>query len=278
MDKLKVRVNAKINMTLDVVGSYKEGYHNLDMTMISVGIFDVVEVSLSDSICVTMDGRECDESNTAYKVADICQKEYDMPAVKIDIVKGIPFGGGLGGSSADASAVLYCMQKMFGLSDEAAQKIAARVGSDVNFMLKGGFCRARGKGDNLQALPFKEYSLVVAKGKMSANTKDVFDKFDEIGVFTHFTEQFVQGLANEEELKFIGNGLQNVTRLICTDMQKVIATLKKYSTYVCMSGSGSCVFAVVENMSDANLLAEGLKKTFSYVKACTTLPYGIKEL
>ena len=80
----KVRVNAKINMTLDVVGSYKEGYHNLDMTMISVGIFDVVEVVLSDSICVTMDGRECDESNTAYKVADICQKEYDMPAVKID--------------------------------------------------------------------------------------------------------------------------------------------------------------------------------------------------
>ena len=48
MNKLKVRVNAKINMTLDVVGSYKEGYHNLDMTMISVGIFDVVEVSLSD--------------------------------------------------------------------------------------------------------------------------------------------------------------------------------------------------------------------------------------
>ena len=40
-----------------------------------------------------------------------------------------------------------------------------------------------------------------------------------------------------------------------------------------MSGSGSCVFAVVENMSDANLLAEGLKKTFSYVKACTTLQF-----
>ena len=73
---------------------------------------------------------------------------------------------------------------MFGLSDEAAQKIAARVGSDVNFMLKGGFCRARGKGDNLQALPFKEYSLVVAKGKMSANTKDVLISLTKL-VFSH---------------------------------------------------------------------------------------------
>lgn len=278
MDKLKVRVNAKINLTLDVIGNYEEGYHNLDMTMISVGIFDIVEVSLSDKISVTMDARECDESNTAYKVASICKQEYNMPSVKIDIVKGIPFGGGLGGSSADASAVLYCMQKMFGLSDEAAQKVAARVGSDINFMLKGGFCRAGGKGDNLQSLPFKEYSLVVAKGKMSANTKDVFDKFDDVGRATHFTEQFVHGLENAEELKFIGNGLQNVTEMICIDMQKVISTLSKYSNYVCMSGSGSCVFAIMENMSEANLLAEGLKNTFSYVKACTTLPYGIKEL
>lgn len=275
---MKVRVNAKINMTLDVTGIYGKGFHNLDMTMISVGIFDIVEVTPFDKILVTMDGRDCDENNTAYKVASICNKEYGMPCVKINIVKGIPFGGGLGGSSADASAVLYCMQKMFGLSDDNAKKVAAQVGSDVNFMLKGGFCRAGGKGDNLQSLPFKEYCLVVAKGKMSANTKDVFDKFDEIGVATNYTKQFINGLKNANELSFIGNGLQNVTKELCLDMQKVIFTLKKYSNYVCMSGSGSCVFAVVENMSEANLIAEGLKNTLSYVKACTTLPYGIKEL
>ena len=104
---MKVRVNGKINLTLDVVGSFGEGYHKLDTVMASIGIFDIVEVNLSDKICVFMDTRECDESNTAFKVAKICHEQYSIPPLKIEITKGIPFCGGLGGSSADASAVLY---------------------------------------------------------------------------------------------------------------------------------------------------------------------------
>lgn len=277
MDKLKVRVNAKLNMTLDVLGNFGRGYHNLDMTMISIGVFDIVEVCKADTISVFMDYKECDESNTAYKVAKICNEEYGLPPVKIEIVKGIPFGGGVGGSSADASATLYCMQKLFGLSDSNAKLIATRVGSDVNFMLKGGFCRATGKGDDLSPLPFKEYSLVVAKSKTSAVTKEVFDNFDKIGVVTDFTKKFVNALGNGSELQFIGNGLQSVTQSLCEDMTKVIEVLSKYSHYVCMSGSGTCVFAIMENMNDANLLADRLNGKMNYIKACTTLPYGIKE-
>lgn len=278
MDKIKVRVNAKVNFTLDVIGDFGSGYHALDMTMASIGIFDIVEVSVSDKICVTMDMRDCDESNTAFKVAKVCCEQYSLPTVKIDITKGIPFGGGLGGSSADASAVLYCMQKLFGLADDVVFDIAKKVGSDVNFMLKGGFCRAGGKGDNLQSLPFKEYSLVVAKGKQSAATKEIFDNFDKTGKATDYTQKFVHALKKGEELQFIGNGLQPITEAICTDMPKIISTLQQYSKYVCMSGSGSCVFAVMEDMQQANALADLLTPHLSYVKACTTLPYGIKEL
>lgn len=278
MNRMKVRVNAKLNFTLDVVGDFGKGYHKLDMIVASIGVFDIVEVSLSDKISVFMDFRECDDSNTAFKVAKIAYEQFDIPPVKIDITKGIPYGGGLGGSSADASAVLYCFKKMFGLSDNIAEKIASQVGSDVNFILKGGFCRASGKGDDLQELPFKEYSLVIAKGKYSASTKDVFDKFDQIGKSTNYTEQFVKSISNGTELEYIGNGLQPITSLLCPDIQKVVETLSKYSRYVCMSGSGACVFAVMENMSDANLLADKLKNSFSFVKACTTLPYGIKEM
>lgn len=278
MEKIKVRVNAKVNFTLDVLGDFGGGYHALDMTMASIGIFDIVEVSLSDKIVVTMDMRECDESNTAFKVAKICKEKYSLPTVRVDIVKGIPFGGGLGGSSADASAVLYCMQKMFGIKDEIVFDIAKSVGSDVNFMLNGGFCRASGKGDNLQALPFKEYCLLVAKGKMSAGTKEVFDSFDKCGQTTEFTKKFVSALRSGNELQYIGNGLQSVTELICADMSKIICTLQKYSHYVSMSGSGSCVFAIMDNMQQANLLADTLSSSMPFVKACTTLPYGIKEI
>lgn len=277
MDNLKVRVNAKINMTLDVVGDFGAGYHKLDMTMISIGIFDVVTVSRAEKISVLMDMKECDESNTAYKVAKICMEEYNMPPVKIEITKGIPFGGGVGGSSADASATIYCLQKMFGLNDNDARQVAARVGSDVNFMLKGGFCRAIGKGDDLCELPFKDYCIVLAKGKTSAMTKEVFDNFDKYGNSTNYTEKFVNALASGEELRYIGNGLQKITQGLCEDMSRIIDVMSRYSHYVCMTGSGTCVFAVMDNMDDANALADSLKGKFNYVKACTTLPYGIKE-
>lgn len=277
MDKIKVRVNAKINLTLDVTGDYGNGYHKLDMVMASVGIFDIVEVCVSDKLEVYMDMHESDSNNTAYKVADICAKEFNMPPVRIDITKGIPFGGGLGGSSADAAGVLYCFKQLFGLSDIDAEKIGARVGSDVNFMLKGGFCRAGGKGDDLEILPYKEYALVVAKGKSSAGTKDVFNLFDEIGKSTDYTDKFIRNIDSGEELQYIGNGLQSVTINLCSDMINVIKFLSKYSNYVCMSGSGSCIFAVFEDMQTANAVAEKFKNKFAYIKACTTLPYGIKE-
>lgn len=279
MDKIKVRVNAKINLTLDVVGEYGGGYHNLDMVMASVGIFDTLECEEWNEIVVIMDGKECDESNTAFKVAKICAQEYGVPFVKITIVKGIPFGGGLGGSSADASATLYCLQKLFGLSEENCACVAKRTGSDISFMLKGGIMRAGGKGDDLYPLPFKEYCLVIAKGKQSACTKEVFEKFDELGQVTNYTQEFVKRMQKgENELQAIGNGLQPPAEKLVPEIQQVVATLKKYSHYVSMSGSGASVFAVMDNMEDANALADALKNRFCYVKACTALPYGIKEL
>lgn len=279
MQKVKVRVNAKINLTLDVVGEFGGGYHNLDMVMASVGIFDILECEVADKISVIMDGKECDEGNTAFKVAKICNEEFACKPVAINIVKGIPFGGGLGGSSADASAALYCMQKLFGLSEDNMLSVAKRVGSDVTFMLKGGIMRAGGKGDDLQALPFKEYSLVIAKGKQSASTKEVFDKFDQIGEVTSYTEEFVRRLSvGENELECVGNGLQPASSAIIPEITQVVKALQKYSHYVSMSGSGSSVFAIVENMADANALADLLKTRFNYVKACTSLPYGVKEL
>ena len=275
---MKVRVNGKINLTLDVVGSFGEGYHKLDTVMASIGIFDIVEVNLSDKICVFMDTRECDESNTAFKVAKICHEQYSIPPLKIEITKGIPFCGGLGGSSADASAVLYCVQKMFGLAAKEIARVAEKVGSDVSFILQGGLCRAGGKGDKLENLPFKEYSLVVARGKAVTSTKEVFYKFDEIGTTSNHTQLFLSAFEDGNELTFIGNGLETSAINLCTDMEKVICMLARYSNHVCRSGSGACVFAVMENMSDANLVADKLKNSIPFVKACITLPYGIKEI
>ena len=120
--------------------------------------------------------------------------------------------------------------------------------------------------------------MVVARGKTVTSTKEVFYKFDEIGTTSNHTQLFLSAFEDGNELTFIGNGLETSAINLCTDMEKVISMLARYSNHVCMSGSGACVFAVMENMSDANLVADKLKNSIPFVKACTTLPYGIKEI
>ena len=63
-------------------------------------------------------------------------------------------GAGLGGSSADAAGVLNAMAKLYGIDDKAALgELADALGSDTRYMLDGGFCRMRGRGEKLTFLP-----------------------------------------------------------------------------------------------------------------------------
>ena len=279
MDKIKVRVNAKINLTLDVLGVYGEGYHELDTVMASIDIYDVVECSRSEVISVVMDGNNQYEGNTAYKAWAICQREYGIGGLDIVITKGIPFSAGLGGSSADASAVLYCIGKIYGLSDEQLYAVARVVGSDVSFMLKGGIMRCGGKGDDLTTLPFHDYALVVAKDKSGTNTGEVFRRHDQVGQVTCHTRDYVDGIDNKgDRLSAIGNGLQHAGVVCNQEVAMLVSVLNDYSSVVSMSGSGASVYAVLPNENCANQVAGEIKNRFSFVKACNVLNYGIKEL
>ncbi len=279
INKLKVRVNAKVNLTLDVLGTYGEGFHELDSIMASVGIFDIVECEKSDDVKVIMDGKVQGARNTAYKAWDICRTEYGIGGLNISITKGIPFQAGLGGSSADASAVLYCIGKIYGLTDEQLLTVARRVGSDVAFMLKGGVMRCGGKGDDLTALPFHDYALLIVKGSSGTNTGEVFRMFDCHKQISDNTARYVSGIESKaDRLDSIANGLQHAGVMCNKDVSMAISTLSEFSSVVSMTGSGAGVFAILPNFECANDIASELKSRFTFVKACKVLDYGIKEI
>lgn len=278
MNEIKVRVNAKINLTLDILGEYGVGYHELDTIMASIGIYDIVECRKADDIMVMMDSRLQNENNTAYKVAKMCYDKFGVGLCHIDITKGIPFSAGLGGSSADASATLYCLGKLYGLTESQLDEVARAVGSDVAFMLKGGIMHAKGKGDDLSALPFHDYCLVVAKGRSGAMTKQVFEQYDLEPERSSHTADYISAENECDRLRSLGNALQKPAIKCVPEIENTITKLQKYSNVVCMSGSGAGVFAVVPDMDYANALVEKLRKQFSYIKACKVLDYGIKEL
>ena len=180
MEFIKIKVNGKINLSLDITGVRGDGYHTLDMLMSSVDIFDVITAKKSEKCAVTMDGRRADGGNTAAKALALLNERYGI-AMIVDIVKGIPFSAGLGGSSADASGVLFCASKLYGIPLEELMPIALKVGCDVPYMCLGGGARVRGVGEEVVPIGIPDMTLVIAQKAAGASTKEIYQKYDEVG-------------------------------------------------------------------------------------------------
>ncbi len=159
---MKVRAYGKLNLSLTITGR-RGGLHTLDGVMHSVGICDELTVTENDVIGVTVNGADIpEEKNTAFAAAALVRERFGL-VLRAEIVKRIPVGGGMGGSSADAAGVLAAAARMLG--DRALPgllTIAAEIGSDVPFMLRGGCARVRGTGNELTALPFVPFTALVA--------------------------------------------------------------------------------------------------------------------
>ena len=182
---MKVKVYAKLNLTLNV-GERQGAFHPIDSVATSVDIYDVVEVIPRADSHVNVCGVEAveQERNTAYKAAVAFRSAFaakTTPGVDIFIQKGIPFGGGLGGSSADAAAVVYCMCKLFGVDVHSREihELCASLGSDINFMLFGGLGRLQGKGDDVTYYKLsKPLYFALTTFDFPLSSKEMYDAYD----------------------------------------------------------------------------------------------------
>ena len=155
---IKIRAHAKINLSLDIVGKRENGYHDLSMVMQSIRLADEITLKPQKDISVQSDLKflPCDDRNIAYRAARLFLEEIgSVSGIGIQIKKQIPVGGGLGGGSADAAAVLMGLNRMFGfpVSFERLLEIGLACGADVPFCMTGGTCLAEGLGEKLTVLP-----------------------------------------------------------------------------------------------------------------------------
>ncbi len=159
MSTITLRSPAKINLCLSVLGRRADGYHDVEMLMQMVGLFDEVTVSLGGpGISVTCDSHAVPsgEENIAWKAAlemlRISSKEVGLA---IEIKKNIPVAAGLGGGSGNAAAVLAAANRLLGmgLDRDRLAEIGARIGMDVPFFFFGPTALARGRGEILTELP-----------------------------------------------------------------------------------------------------------------------------
>ena len=182
---------AKVNFGLNVFSERGDGFHNIESIFQTVDLYDELMVSeIADNRCVV----ECDtfklpEKNTLTNSYEaFCQVSMvKVPGVKVVLKKMIPSGGGLGGGSADAAALVRALQKICGIKLSASQlnQIAEKTGSDVFFFMN---CDDEGKGCALVSgrgevvkniIPRKDLFLLLIFPELSSSTKEAYALVDE---------------------------------------------------------------------------------------------------
>ena len=192
---------AKLTLSLRVTGVRADGYHLLDAEMVSLDLADELTFNDGRGLEVVDATPGADASPVPAPVpAPGSGLRPGVPAApglppgvpagddnlvlralravgrdaRVRLVKRIPAGGGLGGGSADAAAVL----RWAGIHDVA---LAATLGADVPFCLRGGRARVSGIGDELDPMPFVERTFTLVTPPFGCSTAAVYSAWDELG-------------------------------------------------------------------------------------------------
>lgn len=165
---------AKLTLTLAITGVRADGYHLIDADMVALSLADTVRINDSDTTHITVsgpfaDGIPTDESNLVHKALALVGR-----TAHVHIEKNIPHGGGLGGGSTNAAAIL----RWANASDPTR---AATLGADVPFSLTGGRARVTGIGDVVTALPHEDMDLTLFIPPLHVPTPLVYARWDSLG-------------------------------------------------------------------------------------------------
>lgn len=269
---VSVKAPAKINLTLDALYKRQDGYHELEMVMTTVDLFDRIDLFEKESSSITLESSSGlvpqDERNLAYRAAVLLREKIGIKrGIHIRIDKHIPVAAGLAGGSSDAAATLRGLNRVWGLglSDEELAAIGAEIGSDVPFCVYSGTAIARGRGEILTPLPPPPPCWVVlAKPGHGVSTADVFGrlKVDEIAEHPE-TEQMAEALRKRDYdhmVRLLGNVLEPVTMEMHEDVGKIKKKMKEFGADgVLMSGSGPTVFALIRQESRARRIVNSLR-------------------
>lgn len=277
--KATVRANAKINLSLDIVGKREDDYHLLESVMQSVSLADTVTVkdSGSENEITVSTGSSCiadDQTNTAYRAA----KEFfeytqiDNPGVNIRIKKVIPVGAGLAGGSADAAAVIIALDNMFNTRLETEQlcDIAEKVGADVPFCVTGGTMLARGTGNILSPLPdLPDCHILICKPEISVSTAAAYRTIDEQGLAcsAECSEDISEAVCGSDlsaVSKLLRNIFEKAMNIPEVDQIKEIM-LRSGAMGACMTGSGSAVFGIFDDEDKAEACGAELRREYDDV-------------
>ncbi len=260
---MKLKANAKINLSLEICGKRPDGYHLIDTVMQSVSLYDEVSIQKAEEITVKTDIVGLDgEDNLAYKAAQLFFSDFKINGgVKIEIKKNIPLSAGLGGGSADAAAVLVGLRQLYSniITDEELEKTALKLGADVPFFISGGCKRAEGIGEILTPLkPLNKGFILLCKGEEKTSTGEMYQILDSKEYKKCDTAAVIKAV-EQNDLNGISKNIYNAFLEVWKESFVKKAMLKEKPLIVSLSGSGPTWFALYQNEIDAQTAKNNLE-------------------
>ncbi|TDQ04294.1 4-(cytidine 5'-diphospho)-2-C-methyl-D-erythritol kinase [Labedaea rhizosphaerae] len=274
-----VRVPSKVNLHLAVGDRRADGYHDLATVFQSLSLTDEVTVAVADEPGVEVHGEGAGTvptgaSNLAWRaveeLARYAGRDISELKVRVVIRKGIPVAGGMAGGSADAAATLVGLASLWRLEigrDELAV-LAAKIGSDVPFVLHGGVALGTGRGEQLvPVLSRHTFHWVLAFDRRGLSTPKVYAELDRlradgeppaVGAVEPVLEALASGDPRQLAL-LLGNDLQPAAVSLRPTLRRTLrAGVQAGALAGTVSGSGPTCAFLCESGEDALRVAAEL--------------------
>ena len=278
------RSYAKINLTLDITGKRSDGYHNVEMIMQTVSLFDLIIIDKTSGdigISTNLKYLPNNDKNIAYKAVKLFREETGiLGGAKIIIHKNIPVAAGLAGGSGNAAAVLCALNMLYNtnLSAEELCTMGAKLGADVPYCIMGGTYLATGIGDILKPLATapKAYILLV-KPPISVSTQSIYAEIDSAEITRRPDTAAMKSALEKGDLQAVADNLCNVMEAVTQVQYPEIRGIKTKMVQngalgAVMSGSGPTVFGIFDDYMKAKASADSF--SFQYKDVYVARIYG----
>ena len=262
---MKDRAYAKVNLALDVFNVRENGYHDIKSIMVPLDFYDDIEIKISDKDSYTCNvGLSFDENNTIYKMIHLLKDKFKLnDHYEINVTKRIPAQAGLAGGTSDGASTLRIFEKLYDLklSKQEIKELCVAVGADVLFNYYNKPALVTGIGDELEFIDIKkDYYVLLVKPNSGVSTKQAYDLLD-MNLCDHpDIDELKNNLIKGLEIKsLLGNSLEEPALKLNNDILKIKNEILKYTDISIMSGSGSTVFTIDEDINRIKEIYEQLK-------------------
>lgn len=266
-------VNPKINLGLNIVRRRDDGYHDLETIFYPVGKYsgspekqsrltDVIELIPAKKDRLEQCGIRADctiENNLVMKALRLFRDEAEkrgiaVPPYKIDLVKHIPYGAGLGGGSADATFTLLALNELHDnpFNTDELIEISRRIGADCPFFVINEPCYAEGVGEQLKPieLNLSGYWLGVAKPVEGISTKEAFERANPHAPAINLKE--IAKMPIEKWRDLMVNDFEESIFSWHPQLRQVKQALyDNGAIYAAMTGSGSAFYGIFRSEEEA---------------------------